>query len=122
MGLLTELMEVILYVPDMPAQVTFYRDKLGLRVKEPQGVQDYGDVYWVEFDTGTCTLVLHGGGERRLGKDAPQVVFRVDDIKTARRFLLERRVPLGEVRSPAPDVYVCDGVDPEGNKFSIEKR
>jgi catechol 2,3-dioxygenase-like lactoylglutathione lyase family enzyme len=120
--MLTELMEVILYVHDMPAQVTFYRDKLGLCVKEPQGAQDYGGIYWVEFDTGACTLVLHGGGERRMGKDAPKVVFRVGDIEAARQALLERGVPLGKVRSPAPDVYVCDGVDPEGNKFSIEKR
>ncbi len=122
MSVLAELMEVILYVHDMQAQVSFYRDKLGLNVKEPQGVQDYGGVYWVEFDTGACTLGLHGGGERRMGKDAPKVVFRVADIEAARNALLERDVALSEVRSPAPDVFVCDGVGPEGNRFSIEKR
>jgi hypothetical protein len=57
-----------------------------------------------------------------MGKDAPKVVFRVADIEAARNALLERDVALSEVRSPAPDVFVCDGVDPEGNRFSIEKR
>lgn len=121
-AMLTELMEVILYVKDMQAQVVYYRDKLGLRVKEPQQVEDYSAAYWVELGTGACTLVLHGGGQRRIGEDAPKVVFRVSQIEQARRELMERGVPLSEIRSPAPEVWVCDGVDPEGNKFSIESR
>jgi predicted enzyme related to lactoylglutathione lyase len=121
-GIVGELMEVIVYVEDMQAQVSFYRDKLGLKVKEPQGVQDFSEVYWVEFETGVCTFVLHGGGQGRLGEDAPKVVFRVSDIEAVRSALLDRGVSIGEARSPAPEVWVCDGVDPEGNKFSIEKR
>jgi len=65
---------------------------------------------------------LHGGGERRIGKDAPKIVFRVTDIEAARVDLMERDVPLTEVRSPAPGVLVCDAGDPEGNSFSIEQR
>jgi predicted enzyme related to lactoylglutathione lyase len=122
MGTLGEVMEVILYAQDMQAQVEFYRDKLGLQVKAPKSVQDFRDVYWVELDTGACTLVLHGGGQRVLGKDAPKFVFRVTDVEAARTELVKRGVSLSEVRSPAPDVFVCDAVDPEGNKFSIEQR
>jgi catechol 2,3-dioxygenase-like lactoylglutathione lyase family enzyme len=117
-----ELMEVILYVQDMNLQVSFYRDVLGLRVKEPKEVDDFGDVFWVELDTGHCTLALHAGGARRVGKDAPKIVFHVADVPAAREELLELDVPMGEVRSPAPGVQVCDGVDPEGNRFSIESR
>jgi len=120
MSRLTELMEVILYVQDMNAQVAFYRDKLGLPVTSPQGLADYSREFWVTLGTGACTLVLHGGGKRRLGEDAPKIVFRVGDIEAARRELVNREVSLGEVRSPAPGVWVCDGADPEGNKFSIE--
>jgi catechol 2,3-dioxygenase-like lactoylglutathione lyase family enzyme len=116
------LMEIILYVQDMKAQVSFYQDKLGLTVIEPQGITDFSDVYWVEFDTGPCTLVLHGGGQRRHGEDAPKVVFRVEDIEAVRTELIGQGVRLGEVRSPAPEVWVCDGLDPEGNKFSIETK
>jgi catechol 2,3-dioxygenase-like lactoylglutathione lyase family enzyme len=116
------LMEVILYVQDMGSQVSFYRDLLGLQVKEPQEVQDLSGQYWVELDTGACTLALHGGGRRRLGEDAPKIVFRVIDVPRVRRELLQQGVPMGDVRSPAPGVQVCDGQDPEGNRFSIESR
>jgi catechol 2,3-dioxygenase-like lactoylglutathione lyase family enzyme len=126
MAVVGELMEVILYVQDMNAQVSFYCDVLGLQVTEPAdsgepaSTEDFDDVYWVTLATGACTLALHAGGERRLGEDAPKIVFRVADVPAARDELLRRGVPMGEVRSPAPGVQVCDGLDPEGNKFSIE--
>jgi predicted enzyme related to lactoylglutathione lyase len=117
-----ELMEVILYVQDMDAQVSFYRDLLGVEVREPLDQDDWIGVPWVELETGSCTLALHAGGQRRLGADAPKVVFRVSDVPAARRQLVQRGVPIGEIRSPAPGVQVADGVDPEGNRFSIEAR
>ena len=102
MALLKDLMEVIIYVEDMNAQAEFYSHKLGFEITYPQG------------------LALHGGGKRRLGVDAPKIVFRVDDILAAREELIHRGVELGEVRSAATGVWVCDGEDPEGNKLSIE--
>jgi len=120
MSIVGELMEVILYVQDMPAQVSFYRDQLGLQVRSPQNVADFSHEFWVEMETGACILALHAGGQRRFGVDAPKIVFRVADIQVARKTLIERGVQLGEVRSAAPGVWVCDGADPEGNKFSIE--
>jgi predicted enzyme related to lactoylglutathione lyase len=119
---LDDLMEIILFVQDMPRQVSFYRDQLGLTVKEPAGLDDYSSAYWVEFVTGPCTLVLHGGGQRRLGADAPKIVFRVADLEAARDALAARGVQLGPSRTPAPGVHVCDGTDPEGNHFSLEQR
>jgi len=116
------LMEVILYVQDMEAQVSFYRDVLGLEVKEPPEIRDLDNVSWVELDTGCCTLALHAGGQSRFGEDAPKIVFRVADVPATRSELLRRGVPMGEVRSPAPRVHVCDGRDPEGNRFSVECR
>jgi catechol 2,3-dioxygenase-like lactoylglutathione lyase family enzyme len=115
-------MEVILYVRDMKAQVSFYRDVLGIPVKEPTGDEDLSELKWVELDTGSCTLALHGGGEGRLGKDAPKVVFRVYDVAASRASLLQDGVKMGDVRSPGPGIQVCDGWDPEGNRFSIESR
>jgi catechol 2,3-dioxygenase-like lactoylglutathione lyase family enzyme len=116
-----EIMEIILYVEDMQGQVAFYRDTLGFKVKFPLDLTDYHDEFWVELDTGSCTLALHAGGKGRLGADAPKFVFRVNDIKSARQHLLDQQVELGDIRSAAPGVWVCDGADPEGNKFSIEK-
>lgn len=106
----------------MVAQVSYYRDVLGLRVKEPRDVTDFDTVHWVEFDTGGCTLALHAGGQGRLGEDAPKFVFRVVSVSDARAWLSSLGVTLGEIRSPAPGIEVCDGQDPEGNWFSLESR
>jgi len=99
MSIVGELMEVILYVQDVQAQVTFYRSKLGLAVTSPAGVTDFAHQFWVTLGTGACTLVLHGGGQRRLGADAPKIVFRVTDIEAARRELVERGVALSAARA-----------------------
>lgn len=117
---LRDLMEVILYVEDMNAQVAFYRDKLGLPVNYPAGLDDYGDQHWVELDAGSCVLALHAGGQGRLGADAPKLVFRAEDVNAVRQELIARNVEVGEVRDDVPGKLICDGVDPEGNKFAIE--
>jgi catechol 2,3-dioxygenase-like lactoylglutathione lyase family enzyme len=114
------IMEIILYVENMNRQVSFYSDKLGFKVVNPLDSDDYGNEFWVELDTGTCSLALHAGGKGRFGADAPKFVFRVNDILAARQQLINQRVEMGEIRSAAPGVWVCDGADPEGNKFSIE--
>jgi catechol 2,3-dioxygenase-like lactoylglutathione lyase family enzyme len=114
------IMEIILYVENMNRQVSFYSDKLGFKVVNPLDSDDYGNEFWVELDTGTCSLALHAGGKGRFGADAPKFVFRVNDIIAARQQLINQQVEMGEIRSAAPGVWVCDGADPEGNKFSIE--
>jgi predicted enzyme related to lactoylglutathione lyase len=73
-----------------------------------------------ELDAGGIVLALHGGGQGRLGQDAPKIVFGVDDVEAARAALLANGVAVDEVRSAAPGVWVCDGRDLEGNRFSIE--
>jgi predicted enzyme related to lactoylglutathione lyase len=115
-----EIMEVILYVEDMESQVSFYRDKLGLKVKFPTETTSFSEEIWVELDSGPSTLALHAGGKRRFGADAPKIVFRVGDILADRQELTDQEVQMGEIRSAAPGVWVSDGIDPEGNKFSIE--
>lgn len=117
-----ELAEIILPVKDMDSQVLFYRDVLGLHVKEPQGVKDFREFFTVKLDVGSCLLVLHSGSEQRIGEDAPRLVFRVENIQKARHTLLEKGVLMGEIQTPAPETYTCDGNDPEGNAFSLESR
>ena len=56
------MIEVIVYVEDMDAQVRFYRDILGLSISYPKGLIDYSNQMWVTFETGACELALHGGG------------------------------------------------------------
>jgi catechol 2,3-dioxygenase-like lactoylglutathione lyase family enzyme len=120
MGEIRGLLKVIIYVQDMDAQVRFYRDVLGLSIKFPDGLDGYRDEFWVEFDSGQCSLVLHGGGQKRLGEDTPKLAFEVADIEQARNALMQRGARLGEVREPAPGVKVVDGIDPEGHPFSLD--
>ncbi len=114
------LIEVIVYVSDMDAQVRFYRDVFELEVTYPAGLDSYADQFWVTLDAGGVLLALHGGGQGRLGADTPKIVFGVEDIHAARQELVEKGVAIDDVRSAAPGVWVCDGRDPEGNPFSIE--
>ena len=116
------LLEIILYVQDMAMMVQFYRDVLGLKVTIPVTGENLKHLYWVTFETGQCTLALHGGGSGNTGLDAPKFVFRVDDVPASRAALIEQKVEMGEMRSPSPGVEVCDGKDPEGNVFSIESQ
>lgn len=116
-----ELMEVIVYAEDMDAQVRFYRDVLGLTVAFPAGLESYSEQFWVTLNTGACTLALHGGGKRDFGTNAPKFVFRVTNIEEVRATLRAQGVQMGEIRQPAPGVWVADGADPEGNLFSIEE-
>lgn len=116
-----ELIEIIVYVEDMAAQVAFYRDVLGLQVTWPD-VGNFADEHWVTFATGAATLALHSGGERRQGVDAPKYVFGTGDVDQAREFLAAREIRVSEVRVPAPGVRVFDAWDPEGNVFSVEQQ
>ena len=116
------LSEVVLRVQDMQKQVEFYGELLGLDVIAPAELSDYSGETWVELDTGACRLCLHAGGNRQYGTDAPRIVFEIEAIEAAHDALLDMGVDLDELRSPVPGVTVCDGRDPEGNAFSLERK
>lgn len=107
--------EVILYVEDMDRMLDFYRDVLGLEAAG--GAPEHG---FVRLDAGGVDLALHAGRDGDVGRFAPKIVFAVEDIAAARDALRAHDVELSEQRSPASGKQVCDGVDPEGNAFSIE--
>ena len=119
---LAGLCEVILYVQDMGAMVSFYRDKLGLAVEEPVDAEEYGAESWVQLDAGATKLALHSGGSRRLGEDTPMLVFAVAAIDAVRQVLIERGVEVGEPFETAPGIVVCHLRDPEGNPIALEQR
>ncbi|MDB5078126.1 MAG: hypothetical protein JWP00_50 [Chloroflexi bacterium] len=122
MAIVSGLLEIVVYVKDMQKQVHFYRDVLGLPLRDLAGEADFSRHFWVEFETGACTLALHGGSEGRVGQDAPRIVFQVADVETARHALVGNGIKMGQYRIAAPGVKVCEGFDPEGNPFSIESR
>lgn len=117
MSAIGTLDEVILYVEDMDAMVSFYTEVLGFDVAG--GAPEHG---FVRLDSGAASLALHAGRDGDVGEFAPKIVFAVEDLEAARSRLQDEGVDLSEVRSPAPGTEVCDGRDPEGNAFSIESR
>jgi CBS domain-containing protein len=119
---LSGLLEVILFVQEMDAMVSFYRDKLGLRVEEPLDLDDYSGETWVVLDAGATKLALHSGGAKRLGEDTPSLIFAVADIQAARQVLVERGIEMGEPFEAAPGIVVCHFHDPEGHPLSLEQR
>jgi lactoylglutathione lyase len=54
----TQIDYTMIIVSDMDRSVEFYRDKLGIPLK-------FQSPEWTEFQTGTTTLALHGGGVRQ---------------------------------------------------------
>ncbi|HEX8069362.1 MAG TPA: VOC family protein [Pyrinomonadaceae bacterium] len=53
--MLKQLDYAMVVVSDMARAVAFYRDKLGLKLR-------FETPDWTEFETGTTTIALHGGG------------------------------------------------------------
>src|SRR5215470_2928036 len=61
-------MYTMIIVTDMERSVGFYRDTLGLKLK-------FQSPDWSEFDMGTTTLALHGGGKPAPPKTGSQETY-----------------------------------------------
>jgi len=111
-------MEIILFVQDMNSVVRFYRDVLGLNLKYPQGLEDYSDEMWVEFDMGQTSLALHGGAEHTPGTQH-ELVFWVENVARAREMIIAGGTKMAEIRELEDGSSVAEGRDPAGHRFSI---
>jgi lactoylglutathione lyase len=118
----TTLNYTIITVSDMSRSVAFYRDKLGLklRMESPE---------WTEFQTGSTTLALHGGGRPQsdfAGGDRPaagscSIGFNVEDIQRAYEELqavgVKFLMPPTQREGEGIKLAVC--IDPDGLSISI---
>ena len=118
-GLNCQFSQIILYVEDMAKEVHFYRYLLGLSIQYPKSQTDYAAEMWVEFDTGSCTLALHGG-ETEPPDDKHELIFTVDDIETARQALMDAGITMSAIRPLETGHLIAAGYDPEGHGFSIK--
>ena len=82
--------------------------------------EDYSGEFWVTFQTGACTLSLHGGGQKQFREDAPKVCFFADDVGATRDRMVRLGVRVSDIREPEPGVTVFDFWDPEGNRLAVE--
>lgn len=110
--------EIILYIKNMNAEVRFYRDILGLPLRYPEGLEDYSDQMWVEFEAGDATLALHGGADE-VPEDDHEVVFWVADVARARQIIIEAGNEMGEIRPLEDGAPIAEGRDPDGHRFAI---
>ena len=103
---------------DMDQSVGFYRDVLGLSLRQRMGED------WAEFDVGGTTVALHGTRE---GHAPPQegatIVFEVDDLDTTMNALRGRDVVFeGEVAEVPGYGRFVTFRDPDGNMLQIFER
>ena len=99
---------VMITVSNMARSVAFYKDKLGIPMK-------FGTPEWTEFQTGTTTLALHGGGSPRKPRrirdahyaGACSIGFNVDNLDLAYEQLQAKGV-----------VFVMPPTDARGRRAS----
>ncbi len=112
----------MIMVSDMARSVEFYADRLGIPLK-------FQSLEWTEFDTGTTTLALHGGG---ISQDNPDenkakfagtcsIGFNVEDVDMTYRQLKAKGVvfvmPPSQRENEGIRLAVC--VDPDGLPISF---
>jgi predicted enzyme related to lactoylglutathione lyase len=108
---------IIYFTNQMKTMTAFYRDVIGLSPIDNAESDPSG---FLEFDAGACTIALHKGSP---GKPATRnkIVFFTDDVAATREELIRRGAKMGTF-NPKGSLHLCDGKDPEGNKFQISNR
>jgi len=110
-------------VSDMKRSIEFYRDKLGLPLKleSPE---------WTEFQTGSTTLALHGGGVAPSGPPAGDpskqaghcsIGFNVDDVDKTYAELQAKgiRFVMPPTQREGEGIKLAVAIDPDGLPVSF---
>ena len=110
-------------VSDMKRSVEFYRDTLGISLK-------FESPDWTEFDTGSTTLALHGGGVAQEYQDTGDqsklagtcsLGFNVDDVDAIYEHLMAKGMVF--VMPPTDrggqGIKLAVGLDPDGLPISF---
>lgn len=112
----------ILFAKDLQTMAEFYHEALGLPVIAAPTAPG-----WLELDAGSVRLALHAIPPRmarqieithppRAREEGPmKLVFEVDDLEGMRRRLIHYGATMFEPKSSG----ICEGLDPEGNVFSL---
>lgn len=110
-------------VSDMARSIEFYRDKLGipLKLESPE---------WTEFQTGTTTLALHGGGVQPSSPPAGDpskqaghcsIGFNVDDVDKTYAELQAKgiRFVMPPTQREGEGIKLAVAIDPDGLPISF---
>jgi catechol 2,3-dioxygenase-like lactoylglutathione lyase family enzyme len=119
-----QLQLVIIFAKEMSRMTAFYRDGLGLRYLADESAAD-----WAKFDAGGAQLALHeipapiaknieiADPPVPREDSAIKLVFETNDLQASRAHLTVHGAIMSEPREGR-----CDGLDPEGNVFTIRTR
>ena len=112
---LTQIGVVMLGVADLNRSVAFYRDKLGVSVKQ--------EIPGFTFlDGGGVTLCLSQPLGRTTGPaaGATEIVFSVEDVRAAYEALRGRGVQFtNEPRNVSGPMWAANFQDPDGHRLSV---
>ena len=113
---------IMITVSNMARSVAFYKDKLGIPMK-------FGTPDWTEFQTGSTTLALHGGGEAREAPVDPNahyagtcsIGFNVDNLDLAYEQLQAKGVVfvMPPTARGGEGIKLAVVVDPDGFAISL---
>lgn len=112
---LTQIGVVMLGVTDLNRSVAFYRDKLGVSVK--QEIPGFAFL-----DGGGVTLCLSQPLARATGPaaSATEIVFSVEDVRAAYEVLRGRGVQFThEPRNVSGPMWAANFEDPDGHRLSV---
>ena len=112
---LSKITSVMLGVRDLNQSLSFYREKLGLKVKMQEA-------QLALLDAGPVTLGLSPGHVRLAPQinGATEVVFRVENVRAARQSLIDHGVAfLNEPRQVTPTEWAAHFRDPDGHLLSV---
>lgn len=111
-----DLSRVIIFTMDVGRLVEFYKAHFGLEIV---GKADDG---WTELNAGGCNLAFHKTSEKTSDKDPGiKFVFGSDDVPGERSRLEGLGIKMSKVFEFG-DIQMCDGRDPDGNRFQISSR
>jgi lactoylglutathione lyase len=113
----------MIIVSDMARSVEFYADKLGIPLK-------FQSPEWTEFDTGTTTLALHGGGIPHTGGDEDgkskyagtcSIGFNVEDLEKTHAELKAKGVNfiMAPTERDSEGIRLAVCTDPDGLPVSF---
>ncbi len=112
-----EVRRVIVFTTNFAGMCDFYRDVIGLEIREEEDG-------WADFDAGPIRLAIHAGrGGGSGGDDAGphKVTFFAADVEAVRAELIARGAKMGKLIR-FDDTVICDGHDPDGNRFQVSNR
>lgn len=111
-----DLSRVIIFTPDVRRLADFYHRMFALEFIGERSPE------WTELDAGGCSIAFHRIGEESDVRESwIKIVFGSMDVETDKLRLERLGVKMSDlVRFDGIDL--CDGEDPDGNRFQISSR